>query len=311
MSDQGKPEQIEIEHSRMPQMEPWKAYGTLALLSLVWGASFVLIKRGLDSFDNIEVAFIRISISGLAFLPLLIAQWKKIDWSYWKPFLVVGLSGTAIPAFLFATAQTEISSSVTGILNSLVPLFTFVLGILFFGGKFAWVRLIGVLLGLSGAVLLILLGNQAGMQGNMWYAGLVVLATVCYATSSNTVATYLQGVSSLLISCVSFAMVGLPGVILLLTTTNFVHDLQTVPGAWESLGYLAILALVGTVSASILFFKLVQSTSALFASSVTYLVPIVAIFWGFLDGEPITWMHFLAMGVVLLGVYLSRKAEKG
>ncbi len=278
----------------------------LAALSLVWGSSFILIKKSLIVFSPTQVATLRIGISALAFLPVFIYQFRKVDWSRLKYFLVVGLFGSGLPAFFFAIAQTEISSSVTGILNSLTPLFTLFIGILFFKSQFAWAKMLGVFLGLMGAISLILLNAGSSEVGNLWYALLVVFATACYGTSVNTVGTYLRDLSSVTISSVSFSLFGLPALVYLLTT-DFIPVMRQGAASWEALGYVSILALIGTVLASILFFKLVQWTNPLFSSTVTYLIPIVALGWGILDGEMVGFGHLIGMGLILAGIYLSRK----
>lgn len=279
----------------------------LVALSLVWGTSFILIKKSLVAFSAMEVACLRMAIAAIAFMPLVLARWSKIDWSRLSYLLGVGLTGTAIPAILFSTAQTQISSSLTGILNSLTPLFTLVLGILFFNRKSNWAKLAGVLLGLAGASLLILMSSNSGMEGNIWYALLVVLAALCYGTSSNLVGTYLKDMSSLTIAAASFGLVGIPGLIYLFVGTDFVYTMGHHEQAWVSLGYVTLLGLVGTVAASVLFFRLIQWTSPLFSSTVAYLIPIVALLWGVIDGEPIFFYHFIGMALILIGVYLSRR----
>ncbi len=283
----------------------WKSWAVLILLSIIWGSSYILIKRGLDVYSSTQVACLRLSISSLAFVPLLVFRFRRIDWSRWKPLLTVGLTGTAIPAFMFSIAQTEISSSVAGVLNSLVPLFTLLLGVAFFGSTTRWIKVAGVLVGLLGAALLILMGKQAGAQGNPWYGLLVIVGTICYATSSNTVAAYLRDMSSLTISAAAFGMVGIPAIAYLFFT-DFTQVLAYEEGAWLALGYIAILALFGTVLASVIFFQLIQWTTPVFASMISYLVPAVALSWGAFDGEPITLIHFLGMGLILSGVYLVK-----
>ncbi len=282
-----------------------KGFVVLGILSIIWGSSFILIKRGLVVYAPEQVASLRLSISAVAFIPVFLWRFRKIDWSKWKSLVVVGLTGSALPAFLFSFAQTKISSSVAGILNSLTPLFAFILGILIFGSAFRWSKLGGVLLGLTGAVILILYGNDAGFKGDFWYSLLVVLAAACYGTSVNTVGTYLKNMSSLTISAVSFLMIGTPALIYLFST-DFVIRLTTDPQGWTALGYISILSLAGTVLASIIFFQLVHWTNAVFASTVAYLIPIVALGWGILDGESITIFHFLGMVFILAGVYLSK-----
>ncbi|MFK7807557.1 MAG: DMT family transporter [Saprospiraceae bacterium] len=278
----------------------------LLLLSLTWGSSYILMKYGLLAYSPEQMASLRITISMLSFLPLFIIRFRKIDWSKWKYFLIIGLAGNFFPSFFFAFAETEISSSLAGVLSSLTPLFTLLLGLLIYGVQFSWFKAVAVVIGLCGAVVLVLFGSGANFEGNRWYALLVVGATMMYAISSNTVKEHLSDVKPIDMSIASFIMVGIPAMLYLLTT-DFLHRLTTHESGWSSLGYISILAIAGTVIASILFYKLVQLTNAVIASMVSYLVPVVALFWGFMDGETISIYHFLGMGLILVGVYISRR----
>ncbi len=278
----------------------------LALLALTWGSSYILIKKGLVAFSPEQLASLRISISALAFLPFFLTRFNKIHWKRWGYLIVVGLSGSGIPAFLFAIAQTKLSSSLTGVLSSLTPLFTLAIGVLAFGVSFVSSKAIGVLLGLAGAISLIFFGDEGGISESIGCGILVILACACYALSSNTVKTYLQDMSAITISSVSFTIIGFPAVIYLFFT-DFVEVLSYKEHAWASLGYVTILSIAGTVIASILFYRLVQMTDAVFASTVSYLIPIIALLWGIVDGELITIYHLLGMGLILFGVYISRK----
>jgi drug/metabolite transporter (DMT)-like permease len=281
-------------------------YLVLFTLSLIWGTSFILIKKGLSVYSPTQVACIRLTLSTLAFLPFFIQRFDRIDWSKWKPLVVVALCGSAIPAFLFAFAQTRVSSSVAGILNSLTPLFTLILGIVIFGSSLIWAKVAGVLLGLAGAALLILLGNGGELRADTGYAFLIVLAALCYGTSVNTVGKYLKEMNSLTISATAFSMTGFIAAAYLFST-DFTHVLLHHKEGWEALGYLLILSIFGTVIATVFFFRLVQWTNPVFSSSVAYLMPIVALLWGLVDGEIISAFHFFGMALILAGVYLSRK----
>lgn len=285
----------------------WKNWLLLILLSIIWGTSYILIKKAVSVYTPMQVGSLRLSISALFCLPLVWYQWRNIPWKRIKVLLLVGITGTALPSFLFPLAQTHMSSSLAGILNSLTPLFTLILGMLLFKTNFAWGKTLGVTIGLFGAASLFLFGERAGFQGSIAYGFLIVLATICYATSTNLVGFYLRDVNSIIISATSFIMVGIPAM-LFLSTTDFATTLQRHPQGWEALGYISILAILSTVLASILFFKLIQMTSPVFASMISYLVPIVALLWGLLDEEIISIAHFFGMGLILAGVYLSRKS---
>ncbi|MEM1323635.1 MAG: DMT family transporter [Bacteroidota bacterium] len=287
--------------SSSPSLRSWLLLG---MLGLVWGSSYILIKKGLVVYAPAQLACLRISISALAFLPIFLARLSKVDWSKLKYLAVVGFAGSFFPAFFFAIAQTQLSSSTTGVLSSLTPLFTLFLGILYFKVPFSWIKIAGVLTGLAGAVSLILFGSEAGMGGHLGFGLLVILGCLMYSLSANTVKAALQDMNALTLSAVAFFLIGPPALIYLFTT-DFVQILQQQEGAWLALGYIVLLALFGTVFASFFFFRLVQITSAVFASTVSYLIPLVALMWGFVDGEPITLYHLIGMSLILGGVYIS------
>lgn len=284
----------------------WLNYFLLLLLSLVWGSSYILIKKGLIAYAPPQLACLRIAISSLCFLPFFLIRYKDIDWSKFKHLTIVGAAGSFIPAFLFSFAQTEINSSMAGVLSSLTPLFTLLLGVIFFKIEAGWMKYLGVLIGLAGAMVLILFGSQAGMEGNPWYGLLVVAGCFFYALSVNTVKAELQDMNSITLSSAAFVIVALPAFIYL-WYSRFFTTLTTHAEGWSSLLAISVLAIFGTVIASVIFFKLVQLTGPIFASMVSYFIPVVAILWGVGDGEPVTWYHFAGMVLILLGVYITKR----
>ena len=284
----------------------WVSWGLLLLLSLIWGSSYILIKRGLVAFEPLQVAAIRLTISAITFFPIFLFVRKDVDWSKWRFLLLTGLTGNALPALLFAIAQTRLSSSLTGVLNSLTPLFTLVLAIIIFKLPFQRNKGIGVLIGFLGAFLLAWFGKDSGAASDPWYVIFVVLGGVCYAISSNTVASKLKDSSSMVISAASFMML-LPGAFFLFFYSDVTHTLTTHAAGWSSFGYITILAIIGTVLASILYYQLVHFTGAVVSSFVSYLVPFVATMWGVVDGEPITIFSMIGMVLILAGVYIARK----
>lgn len=279
----------------------------LGFLGIIWGSSFILIKKSLIVYSPLQMALLRQSFSAAAFLPFLVYHWSKVDWKRWHFYVLIGLCGSALPSFLFAFAQQHISSSVAGILNALVPLFTLLIGIFVFRAIFIASKLAGVLLGLLGAATLIFFNQSSNLQGEVGYALLVVLATVCYGINANLVATIFRDLTALEISMVGFTLVGVPSFVFLIFGTDFFSVMQLQPQAWQAFGYVGILSLVGTVLSTIIYFKLIQRTSAVFASTTAYLIPLVSIGWGVLDGESIGWHHLAGMALILAGVYLSRK----
>ena len=277
----------------------------LGLLSLIWGSSFILIKKSLIAMDYIQMASMRISISTIAFLPVILFYRKKIEVKKLPYVALIGILGAGIPAYSYAFAQTQIASSVTGILNSLTPFFTFIIGILFFNSKFKKNKLIGLTLGFIGALMLIFQGSLE-QSNNILYAFFIVLGTMCYGFNINVVKKHFQESNPILLTALSFGIIGGPA-IAYLYLTDAVSEILSSPEASISISSILILSLIGTVVANILYFRLAQSTSAVFASSVAYLMPIVALFWGILDNETINLIQLASFGVIVYGVYLIRK----
>ena len=282
---------------------PW-----LILLGLIltWGSSFILIKQGLESFnyDSSVVGALRVVITFIVLLPTALIRFKRISIKQWKVLAIIGIISNGAPAFLFAYAQTGIDSNMAGILNSLTPLFTLLIGLSFFQLKAKWFNIAGVAAGLAGAIGLIYYSGTGGFSFNFHFAVFVLLATICYATSVNIIKTYLQDLDALSITAFSFFIIGPPVLIYLLFFTDFIGYMEQGGQAWEGLGYISILAIVGTAIALIFFNQLIKITNALFASSVTYMIPIIAIAWGILDGEGLEWNYLLWIFLILGGVYL-------
>ena len=285
------------------------AWAILLLLSFVWGSSFILIKKSLIAFDPVEVGALRVFITFIAFMPVIIYYRKKINWGDWKKFLAVGVMGSALPSVLFAIAQTQVSSSIAGVLNSITPVFTLIIGVILFNQKAKKNQIIGVAFGFVGALLLLLGDQSHDTNSNLLYGMLVILATVCYAYNVNAIKAWFEDTSPILISAVSFSMLGPLGAVYLFSTT-FIEHLTTNEHGWYSLGAIVFLALVGTAISTILFFKLIQDTNAIFGSSVAFVIPIFAVIWGLYDGESFYLIQVLGMLLVLLGIYLIRDKKK-
>ena len=277
----------------------------LIFLGLIWGSSFILMKKALVSMNAYQLASIRIGVACLAFLPYIVIVWKKIAWKDWYKYLIVGLTTTGIPSFCFAIAQTKVSSATAGILNSLTPVFTLLVGVLFFQQKFHLAKLIGVLVGFFGAGLLVFKSGQQG-ESHFWYGMLILLATVCYGINTNAVKKFFPTTNSLIVSAGAFVLVGFPGVLYML----FVGDIGTLISNAEnhtSLIAAVSLSLLCTVLANILFYDLVQKTNPIFGSSVTFLIPIVAILWGIFDGESFSIYHIISIAMIIVAIWLLRK----
>lgn len=278
----------------------------LILLALIWGSSFILIKRGLDSFTAVQVGTIRVSFAFLVMLPIAVKYLRTVYKYNWKKILTLGFVANLMPAILFAAAETGLSSSLAGILNSLSPIFTIIIGTLFFKVPMNNKQIGGLVIGLAGSIALSFIGSGGQLGSFNYYALFVILATLFYGISGNMVKAYFSNISSVTLTSLAMFSIGPFGIMYLLTT-DFVFKLQTLDGAWASLGYLFILGAVGTAFALVLFNKLIQITSAVFASTVTYLIPIAAVIWGIIDGESLFLLHFAGMALIIAGVYLVNK----
>lgn len=277
----------------------------LLALALIWGSSFILIKKGLVSLSGVQVGSLRIIFAAIFLLLIGFPTLAKIPKSKWKFIALTSLFGTFIPAFLFAIAQTQISSSTSAVLNSLTPINTLLAGTLVFGIDFKKNQITGVFLGLIGCIILILSGAANHPEQNYWYAVLVLIASVCYAVNVNLLKKYLSDLSPLSITTGNFSLMILPAVIILFFT-GFFENIPSIE-IQKSIFYIAVLGIIGTGIANIIFFKLIQISSTVFATSVTYLIPIVAFFWGLLDHETLSIVQLFGAFVVLVGVYLASK----
>ncbi len=286
------------------------AWVLLALLALVWGSSFILIKRGLEVYSAGEVGAIRIFSAALFLVPVTLHKLKSISQKDKILLFFSGLLGSFIPAFLFALAQTRLDSSLTGILNALTPLFVLMVGAAFFQQSIKKKEGIGLIIGLTGTVVLIVLGNDGNIGSFNFYALFVVGATLCYGINLNIIKKYLAGIKPLMITSISLLLVSPLAGIYLFFMTDFIDKVQYVDNAWGALSYLLILGVVGTALALILFNKLVQITSPVFTSFVTYLIPVVAVIWGVLDGEVLVWGHLVGMLSIIGGVYIANRKDK-
>jgi len=281
----------------------------LILLALIWGSSFILMKRGMEVFSSNQVAALRIFIAFLFLSPLIFKHVKKEFLKHWKGFIGMGVIGNLIPAFLFTNAETGISSSLTGALNSLTPLFTLLIGVLLFKAKTGWINALGITIGFVGALGLLMVGKTEAFDSDLLFIFYVVLATICYALSVNIIKKYLSEVNSTTATVWAMMFIG-PFAGAYLFTTDFTHRLVTNPLALQSLGFISILAIFGTAISVIIFNVLIKNTSPIFASSVTYLIPIVAMGWGLFDNESVLPVHFAWIGLILAGVYLVNKKGK-
>jgi len=278
------------------------------VLSLIWGSSFILMKKALIGLTPIQLGALRMLITAVFLLLIGFKSLRQIKKRHWKYIAITAALGTFFPAFFFAFAIVKIDSSIVSILNSLTPFNTFIFGALVFGFTFNRKQLIGIFIGLIGTVILILKGAALNPTQNYWYAILILLASVGYAFNVNIVKKYLSDVSALAITAGNFLLLIVPA-FLVLAFSGFFSTFEVNETTTTALGYIIILSVVGTGIAKVLFNKLVHISTPIFSSSVTYLIPIVAVLWGIIDGEKLSAIQLLAGGVILVGVYLVNKKK--
>ena len=281
----------------------------LIALSLIWGSSFILIKKALVGLEASQLGSLRIIFSSI-FIFLIawrnIFSIKKIEWKW---ITISAFLGSFFPAFLFAFAEKEIDSSVASIINSIVPLNTLILGMIIFKIESTKRQIIGVLVGFFGTYLLISSGLKLNPDQNYNYAGLVILCSFLYALNVNIIKKYLQHLSALTITVGHFTAIILPAVLVFLFSDFEFSSLEK-DEVKTSIFYVFILALFGTALAKIIFNKLIKISSPVFASSVTYSMLIVSIFWGIVDGEKFSVYQLIATLIIVFGVILTNKKAK-
>jgi drug/metabolite transporter (DMT)-like permease len=276
-----------------------------AILCLIWGSSFVLMKAGLEALSPFQVASIRIICAGVFMLPFAKKAYGEVPKEVIRPIIVSGFLGTFFPAYLYCVAQTKIDSSLAGILNALTPLATIAIGTAFFNMKLGWIKWVGMIMGFIGMLVLLLNGNNDISFQYVGYALFVVVATLCYGLNVNVVSKYLQNAVPINIATIAFTSLIVPTLIIL-AVTGYFTDPRLLNGTWTS-GTIsaAVLGIVGTGVASVTFYMLMKKAGPVFASMVTYGIPFVAIAWGISTGETITLKQVAGMIVILLGVKLA------
>ena len=282
----------------------------LIVLSLIWGSSYILIKKGLVGLTPLQLGSVRILMTTVILAIFGWKQLKKIPLSSWKWIVFTSFFGTFFPSYLFAFAETVIDSSVAAVLNGMTPLFTLILGIVVFKSELKWSKTLGVLIGFGGT--LILVSNEFSIKSDSdsWYALLVVIAAFCYSINVNVIKYKLQGVSALGIALGNFLAILIPALVVLFISNFSWTSVITDPTVSTSLGYIFVLAFFGTALAKVMFNELVSISTPVFSISITYLLPIVAIGWGILDGETFSLIQWVGCAFILVGVYLVTEKKR-
>ena len=281
----------------------------LIALSLIWGSSFILIKKSLIGLSPLQVGSLRIVFSSIMIFLIAFNKIKTIHKDKWKWIAVSAVIGTFLPAFLFAFAETQIDSAVAAILNSLVPMNTVLIGLAVFKISTTKTQSLGVIIGFIGTAVLIISGSDLNPDQNYLYSGLVIICSILYATNVNLIKKHLFDVNAVAIAAGQFFVIFVPSIIVLVYSGFFDLEFRNNDLLYDSLLYVLLLSFFGTAMAKILFNKLIQISSPVFASSVTYSMLIVSVLWGMLDGELFNINQAVATILIIIGVYLSNKKK--
>ncbi|OWK75049.1 multidrug DMT transporter permease [Flavobacteriaceae bacterium JJC] len=286
-----------------PDKEKWVL---LVLLSVIWGSSFILIKKSLEHFSPYEVGALRVLIAGLILLPLAIINIKKFPKKHLKWLILAAVTGNFIPMFLFPIAETKVSSSIAGIINSMMPIFVIIVGALLWKFQTTKRQIVGVVISFSGACILAFSGGEGG-EFKLIPILLLLLATLMYAISTTTVKSRLSDIPAKILSAFVFSFVLILPSMTALVFAGFFNNLEVNSSLWEGLGFVSLLSVFGTGLAMMLNYRLLSVSTPLFASTVTLLMPIVAIVWGLLDGEKLTLMQGFGGVIILAGLIFLRQ----
>ena len=285
-----------------------RKWGTLIILSIIWGSSYILIKKGLTGLTPVHLGSIRVIITTILIAPIGYNKIKHIPKNKMKWVAISAFVGSFFPAYLFAFAETEISSSVTAVMVSLTPLFTLLISVIIFGEELLKKQVLGVIIGFLGIVVLIH-NELLSSSFNILYVMFVVLAAFCYAVNANLLKYKLPNIPALGIVFMSFLFMFIPAFIVLFFSDFPFSNFTSNPLILESIIYIIILALFGTAIAKVMYIKLLAISTPVFSVSTTYLMPVVAIFWGLLDGEEFKLTQFFGTSIILIGVYLVTKKK--
>jgi drug/metabolite transporter (DMT)-like permease len=284
-------------------------WGIFILLAVIWGSSFLLMKIGMQAgsiqLSPYQVASLRMVFAGIVLVPFAFQALKNIPKNKIGLVILSGIIGNFIPAYLFCIAETKIDSALAGILNSLTPLFTILVGMAIFKVNMDLKKIGGVLLGLVGLCVSVVAGKTLHFE-NFSFSFFIMIATICYGINVNMVGKHMQNISAIHIASVAFSFSVIPGVIILYMTGYFNYDFKDAALLHATLAG-GTLGVINTSIASILFYILVKRAGILFASTVTYAIPFVSLAMGLIYNEPIHPLRLVGLAIILIGVYLVNK----
>lgn len=286
------------------ELYPWLL---LFILSLIWGSSPILIKKALVSLSPYEIGSLRLTFAAVVLIPFLGKGFKEIKKKDYLILFISGIVGNVIPYFLYPIAQTNIDSATSGVLTSLTPFFALLIGVIFYKQNATKNNIIGLIIGFIGTTILIIFSSEVDALGNNVFGLFVVLATLLYGINLNLIKYHLNHLNPVTIT--SFSIVSILPVTfyILISETPFINHINNYESYELEFFYVFILGFLSTSVATLIFYNLIKIKDTVFASMVTYLMPIVAIFIGIADGEIINIIQIGGMILILTGVFINSK----
>ena len=285
------------------------AWVLLLLLSLIWGSSPILIKKSLVSLGPFEIGALRLSFAAIVLIPFLSKNFSEVKKKDIPILFISGVVGNVLPYFLYPIAQTNIDSGTSGVLTSLTPFFALLIGVFFYKLKATKNNIIGLTIGFTGTAALILFSENNTSSGSNLYGLFVVLATLLYGINLNLVKYHLNHLKPITITSFSIVLILPVTLLILFFSTPFFEHIQDFDNHKNEFIYVFVLGILSTSIATLIFYNLIKIKDTVFASTVTYLMPIVAVIIGFMDGELINLYQLSGMGLIIFGVYINSKKK--
>ncbi|MFS0865428.1 DMT family transporter [Fredinandcohnia sp. 179-A 10B2 NHS] len=286
-----------------------RLYSALLSLSLIWGLSFVFIKILLEAAGVWGTVFVRCIAGVVILLPILWLKRKEIVRPLpWKSLVIIGVLNAGLPWGLITLSETKITTSSASVLNATTPIWTGLLGYLLFSSKLSKGQWIGILTGFVGILVLMDFNIQTLFGESFFGVGTMLVATACYGFSTQYAKKKLGNIGVVALTTISLLVGAAVGVIGMI----FTHPIQ-IEKLIEPKVLLVIIGLgcFGSGIAQLLYYFMVREGSPEFASTVTYIIPLSAILWGYVFfKEPITTQLIIGLFIILFGVFLSTRKVK-
>ena len=275
----------------------------LLILTVIWGFSYYFIKHSLTSFSPIQISVLRMIISAVVLSPFLPRALQKVNKKQYLTIIIIAIIGSFLPAFLYPLAQQRISSSLAGIINAFTPICTFGIGVFFFGIKNELSKRFGAIIAFIGALVLILFKSKVELNAELSFLLIAFIVPFLYGINSNVIKKNLNMISGLHLTALLYFSLSIFCIPIAIYTESF-DQIIIALNEGNAFYHLLALSILGSAIAMALFNILIKKVNIMFAASVTYLMPIVALIIGFFDDEKIVWNDIVGLILILIGVLI-------